>query len=116
MTISGTSSVTSGINVQGASTNNTIEKNKVFNIKNTSSIGYGANGIDLGSSSATANTTVKNNFVYDVAAFGFAGAGELDNGYGIIVVSGAGYNIYNNSVHMNTNQIRDDRFVSPRST
>ncbi len=29
---------------------------------------------------------------------------KADNGYGIIVVQGAGYNIYNNSVHLNTNQ------------
>ncbi len=104
MTISGATSVTSGIQVQGASTNVTFERNKVFNIKNTNSGGYGANGIQLTSSSTLANTTVKNNFVYDVAAFGFAGGDVADNGYGIIVTLGAGYNIHNNSVHLNTNQ------------
>src|SRR5207237_6729894 len=102
------SSVTNGIQSQGASSNVTIEKNKVFNIKNTNSGGWGANGIELSSTSTTANTTVKNNIVYDVAAFGFAGGGDADNGYGIVVASGAGYNIWNNSVHMNTNQTATD--------
>jgi concanavalin A-like lectin/glucanase superfamily protein/Calx-beta domain-containing protein len=104
MTISGSTSVASGIQTQGTSANVTIDSNKVFNIKNTNTGGYGANGIQLSSTSATANTTVENNVVYDVAAFGFAGSTAADNGYGIIATSGAGYNLYFNSVHMNTNQ------------
>jgi hypothetical protein len=82
----------------------TVEKNRVSNIKNTNSGGWGCNGIYLASTLNPANIKVVNNVIYDVAAFGFAGSSVLDNGYGIVVESGAGYSIYYNSVSMNTNQ------------
>ncbi len=104
MTHSSTS-VASGIQTQGTSTGVVIDSNRVFNVKNTNTTGYGANGIQLSSSSASAATTVKNNVIYDVAAYGYAsGAAVGDNGYGIIATAGAGYSIYFNSVHMNTSQ------------
>jgi len=83
----------------------TVEKNKVSNIKNTNTGGWGCNGIYLASTLNPANIKVVNNVIYDVAAFGFAGGGVADNGYGIVVESGAGYDIYFNSVSMNTNQV-----------
>jgi len=84
--------------------NITVEKNVISNIKNTNTGGWGSNGIDLSSTSSTANITVANNVIYDIAAYGWAGGGVVDNGYGIIVEGGAGYNIYYNSISMNTNQ------------
>ena len=39
-----------------------------------------------------------------MAAFGFAGGAVDDNGYGIVVNAGGGYNIYYNSINMNTSQ------------
>jgi hypothetical protein len=48
---------------------------------------------------------VNNNFVSDIAADGFNGGGVGDNGYGIIVTSGAGYEIHFNTVHMNSDQL-----------
>ena len=58
----------------------------------------------LGSTSTVANCLVKNNFIVDVASYGFAGSGVDDNGNGIVVNTGAGYSIYNNTVNLNTNQ------------
>jgi hypothetical protein len=93
-----------GISVSFGTEGVMIQNNKVSNIKQTSTAGWGCNGIQLASTSATANVKVYNNFVSDVAAYGFAGRSEDDNGYGIIALSGAGYDIYHNTVEMNTNQ------------
>lgn len=79
-----------------------IQKNKVSNIKNTNTTGYGAFGIWLASSSTAAATTVSNNFIWDVAGYGSNTSGR--NGYGINISAGAGYNIYHNSVNLNSNQ------------
>ena len=82
----------------------TVQKNKISNIKNTNPGGWGCNGIYLASTLTAANITLSNNVIYDVAAHGFEGGGVADNGYGIVVESGAGYNIYYNSISMNINQ------------
>jgi hypothetical protein len=108
-TISGmtTSSTGTAIGLWVGSTTSgvTVEKNKISNIKNTNTGGWGCNGIYLASTLNPANIKVVNNVIYDVAAFGFAGGSVLDNGYGIVVESGSGYDIYYNSVSMNTNQV-----------
>jgi trimeric autotransporter adhesin len=93
-----------GIAVSGGITGGTISQNRISDIKQMNADGWGANGIQLSSSSATSNVTVSNNFVWDVAGQGYAAAGLADNGYGIIVTAGGGYNIYYNTVNMNTNQ------------
>ena len=110
-TISGMSSAggtagtsTNGIFMGFATSGVTISRNNITNIKNTSATGWGASGIQLASSLTAANCTVSNNFVSDVAAFGLAVASVDGNGLGISVNSGAGYNIYHNSVNMTTNQ------------
>ncbi|HMU10229.1 MAG TPA: BNR-repeat neuraminidase N-terminal domain-containing protein [Ferruginibacter sp.] len=101
---SAVSTTASGINIQGASTGVNVFRNNISNIKNTSTTGWGSNGIMLASSSTTANTNVYNNVIYDVASDGFNGVDATDNGYGIMVQSGGGYNIRFNSIHLNTDQ------------
>jgi len=109
ITSSGTGT-SSGIYVSGATGGITLQKNKIRNIKNSNNSGYGSNGIWLASTSTTANINVNNNFVSDIASYGYPGttsalgASVTDNGYGIVVASGAGYNIYHNTVLLNTNQ------------
>ena len=95
---------TNGIFVGLATSNVTVSKNNISNIKNTAAAGWGANGIILSSTSTTANINVNNNFVFDVAAVGFADFTADDNGYGMAITSGAGYNIVHNTVHLNTDQ------------
>ncbi|MDR2206393.1 MAG: GEVED domain-containing protein [Flavobacteriaceae bacterium] len=108
---SGVGSNNVGINVTGTATtapnfNITITNNKITNIKNTSTTGYGAEGIVLSGNNTTGNITVYNNFISDVAAYGYTPAwGVTDNGYGIFVAPGTGYKIYNNTVNMATDQI-----------
>lgn len=100
------SSTTYGIYLSGTIGNVTIERNSISNIKNTSTSGYGANGIYLASSLATAaNIKVQNNILWDIAAYGYSGVTYLDNGYGIFVNSGLGYDINFNTVYLNTNQV-----------
>ena len=100
----GTGAATNGIYFGFATTHGTISNNQITNIKNTSTAGWGASGIQLASTSLTANILVSNNFVSDVAGYGFAGSGVDDNGYGISVNSGAGYSIYHNTVNLTTSQ------------
>jgi hypothetical protein len=102
--ISDTSTAASGIFLVGNLNNGQVYYNKVRDIKNTSTDGYGANGIQLTSSLLNSNITVHNNFISDVAGYGYLGDTEDDNGYGIVVTYGGGYNIYYNTVLMNTSQ------------
>jgi trimeric autotransporter adhesin len=98
------SGTTSGIYIFGTTEGAKIEKNIIYNIKNTNTTGWGSNGIWLGSTLTASNILVANNVVYDIASNGYAGVSVGDNGYGIIVVAGGGYKIYYNSVSLNTNQ------------
>ncbi|MGB4937647.1 MAG: hypothetical protein WBO30_11575, partial [Ferruginibacter sp.] len=82
-----------------------ISKNKISDIKNTNGTGFGSNGIQLATTLTGANIDVNNNFVWDIAGNGFNGAGLGDNGYGIIVTAGGGYNIDYNTIHLNTEQV-----------
>jgi len=101
--ISNNGNVTAGIFVFSATNGVTILRNKISNIKNIASNG-GANGISLSSSLAPANVNVYNNFISDVTAVGSNGFLASNNGYGIIIISGNGYNIDHNTVWLNTNQ------------
>ena len=104
ITSSGTSTVY-GIGMStSASGGITIQKNNISNIKNTNASGYGAYGISLNSTITTANITVANNFIYDIAGAGSATTPAVRNGYGIYLGAGGGYKIYYNSVALNTNQ------------
>ncbi len=98
------SGTSSGISVFGISTNGNIFNNKISDIKQPNTTGWGSNGIDLASSNTASNINVYNNFIWDVASYGYAGVSSSDNGYGIMIDAGGGYNIYYNSVSMTTNQ------------
>ncbi len=99
-----TSSTMSGIVVSANIVGGTVAYNKMSDIKHTNTTGWGSNGILLAASTTASNILVANNFIWDVASQGFNGVDFTDNGYGIAVVSGGGYKIYNNSVALTTNQ------------
>ncbi|MES2398017.1 MAG: T9SS type A sorting domain-containing protein [Bacteroidota bacterium] len=103
VTTSGTST-TSGIMVAGAISGGIINANKISDVKNTNTGGYGCNGILLSASSTASNIIVSNNMIFDIAGYGWSSDGSGDNGYGIIITNGGGYNVYYNTVSMNTNQ------------
>ncbi|MEO7309751.1 MAG: T9SS type A sorting domain-containing protein [Chitinophagaceae bacterium] len=101
----GTSSTMSGIYVNGNINTGIIAGNKIKDIRQNNTGGWGSNGIGLYATTTTSNLTVVNNFVSDIASQGFNGITESDNGYGIMVNTGGGYKIYNNSVSLSTNQV-----------
>ena len=97
-------SLVSGIQLTGLFNGGSVYQNKISDIKQRNTGGYGANGIYLNATSTAANVNVYNNFIWDVAGIGFSTAGANDNGYGIMVNAGGGYNIDYNTVVMNANQ------------
>ncbi|MEO6596724.1 MAG: cadherin-like beta sandwich domain-containing protein, partial [Planctomycetota bacterium] len=98
------SSTMTGIQMAFAVNGGAITANKISDIKQINTTGWGSNGIYLAQSSTTANVTVANNFISDIASQGFNGVTSSDNGYGIMIDTGAGYKIYANTVNLNTNQ------------
>ena len=99
------SSTMTGILVGAVLNGGSIYGNAISDVKQINTTGWGANGIYLNSSSTAAGINIYNNFISDVAAQGFNGVTQSDNGYGIMVNTGGGYNIYNNTVSMATNQV-----------
>lgn len=99
-----TSATMTGILVGSTLNGGTIARNEIGDIKQNNTAGWGCNGIFLNSSSTAANVNVLNNVIYDVAAYGYDDITSVDNGYGIMVNSGGGYNIQFNSVRMTTDQ------------
>ena len=81
----------------------TISNNFISNIKNSNAGGYLACGIYLGSTAAvSAACNVINNAIWDVAGYGYTS--YVWNGVGLLIYSGFGYNIYHNTVYLNTEQ------------
>jgi hypothetical protein len=102
--VSDTSTTASGIFLTGDLSNGNVFYNKIRDIKNTDSDGYGANGIWLAAFNLAANVTVHNNFISDIAGIGYLGDTEEDNGYGMVITDGGGYKIWFNTIWLNTNQ------------
>ncbi|WP_294264046.1 T9SS type A sorting domain-containing protein [uncultured Chryseobacterium sp.] len=95
-----------GILVGAAATNGLIFNNKISDVSNTNTLGYGAAGLYLSCSGTASNMLVYNNTINGVSGYGYAlGGGAGDNGNGIVIVSGGGYKIYYNTVVMDANQI-----------
>lgn len=100
-----TTAAMSGIQLGLLLSNGTVTRNNITDIKNISATGTGAYGISVIATSTASNVTIANNFVSDVAAQGSATIAS--NGFGMSFNSttgGSGYNVYYNSVNMNTNQ------------
>jgi len=99
-----TSSTASGIQIALSVNGGSVTRNTISDIRQNNTAGWGSNGIYLTSASTTSNVTIANNFVSDIASQGFAGVTSTDNGYGIMIDTGGGYNIYHNTVVLNSNQ------------
>jgi hypothetical protein len=100
----GTTAAMSGIQLAFALNGGSVVNNKITDIKNTSTSGTGAFGMQLSSTTSAANVLIANNFISDVAALGSATL--VSNGHGINFngAGAGGYRIYHNSINMNTNQ------------
>ncbi len=103
-TSTSSTSTATGIQIGGIISGGTIKGNTIKDIKQPNTTGWGSNGIFLAASNTNCNLNIFNNVIFDVASYGYAGSSSSDNGYGIMINSGGGYNIYYNSVNLNTNQ------------
>lgn len=102
-TTSGTG-VTMGMFIYSAYSGVTVSRNRISNIKNTNASGYGAAGINLAPTGNNVATNIRNNFIWDVAGYGFNDYTVDDNGNGIVIRQGSGFNIDYNTVALTTNQ------------
>ncbi len=93
-------STMSGIQLANNCTNGSVTRNFITDVKHNNPTGFGANGILVGQTATAANVSVINNIVSDVATIGFNGIGLNDNAYGIVISSGSGYKLYNNSAYL----------------
>jgi gliding motility-associated-like protein len=103
LTSSGTGT-TMGMFIYSAMSGVTVNKNIVNNIRNTNTTGYGSAGILLATTINTSAIKVNNNFVSDVASYGFNDYTSTDNGNGIVVDGGGGFDIDFNTVSLTANQ------------
>ncbi|MCX6249352.1 MAG: hypothetical protein NTX61_01230 [Bacteroidetes bacterium] len=85
------------ITILGNTGNITVQKNIINNIRNTYYFGAFVSGIDLQSTSQTANISIYNNILYDI---GVSNA----NSRGIYIKGGGGYNVDYNSVRLSSDQ------------
>jgi len=101
-----TTAAMSGIQLGLLLSNGMVTNNQISDIKNVSASGTGAAGISIIATSTASNVTIANNFISDIATNGSATVAS--NGHGIAFLSlapgGSGYNLYFNSVNLNTNQ------------
>ncbi|MBO9631719.1 MAG: gliding motility-associated C-terminal domain-containing protein [Chitinophagaceae bacterium] len=94
---------TMGVYAFSAMSDVTIRKNKISNISNSNTGGYGAAGIVLVPNINTAAIKVQNNFIWDIKAYGFNGYTSADNANGIVIDGGGGFDIDHNTVSLNAN-------------
>ncbi len=101
---------TQGILLGAAVSNGTIFKNRISDIKQPNTSGYGAVGLYINSSIAASNLLIYNNVINDIAGTGYSLAGGLaDNGNGIVIGNGGGFKLYYNTVVLDTNQANAGR-------
>jgi subtilisin-like proprotein convertase family protein len=96
----GNASDVAAIRAYGTVNNGVVHSNTISDVTNgDNTAGYAGIGIYLGSHGSSSNVSVYNNMIYDVKGVGFTG---FFAGMGIWVGSGGGFNIYYNSVSINS--------------
>ena len=94
---------TAGIVISGSCSVGVISGNNISDIRNTSNLGAAVYGISLQTISNNSGIRIFNNFIHSILGYG-KNSNVYDNGMGIAVISGGGYNIYFNSILLSTNQ------------
>jgi hypothetical protein len=89
-----------GIELYSNITNPLIQGNKIHDLQCNSSLGWGAYGIDLGSSSNVLNASLINNLIYNITTINYSISNTIYNPFGIRIAGGTGHKIYHNTVNM----------------
>lgn len=95
--------VTTGVYVFGSMAGVDISSNRISNISNLNTGGYGAAGVLLEPTNAASDIKVYNNFIRGIASYGKDGSGANDNANGIVANEGGGISIDFNTVVMDVN-------------
>ncbi len=85
------------IEVGGSGNGNAISRNRIIGVRQLSTSGYGAYGINLIGGS---NHLVVNNMISGVHTLNYSTTSTTFNGFGIRITSGTAHQIYYNSVNM----------------
>ena len=98
-----TTSTPTGIFLTSALSGRNVYNNVVSNVNNTD-LTWGCNGMWLSATTTASNVNVYNNYIYNIwSTTGYAASvTAVDNGYGMIIDAGAGYNVYFNTIDMIT--------------
>jgi hypothetical protein len=103
ITVSSNMTTLTAMLLNGTFYNINIYDNKINGVNST--VASGAYGLYLAAYSGSTGINIFNNFVSNCSSNGAAGAANLgNNGHGMYISQGTGYNIIENSVNMGTNQ------------
>ena len=98
--ITSTSTYQIGIEVQSNNLSPLIARNKIHDMKNNNTGGWGAYGINIGSGTNVSNVQIVNNLIYAITTINYSTSSTTYNPFGIRITGGTGHKIYHNSVHM----------------
>ncbi|HPI85215.1 MAG TPA: hypothetical protein PLR01_02495 [Bacteroidales bacterium] len=100
-----TSSSTSqtGIWLNGDIPNAVIDGNKIHDLQNNNTGGWGAFGINVNAASVT-GALIQNNVIYNINTINYSASSTTFNPFGIRLVAGANHKIYHNTVHLTGTQ------------
>lgn len=76
-----------------------VVRNTITGIYSTSTIGYGAYGINFSSGTSTTNVVVANNMISDMRTANYSSTSTTFNAFGIRVTGGTNLKFYHNTIH-----------------
>jgi len=83
--------------------NPVIEGNRVHDLQNNNSGGWGAWGINVNAATVS-GATIVNNVIYNINTINYSATSTTYNPFGIRLVAGTGHKIYHNTVHLTGTQ------------
>ncbi len=89
-----------GIEINSLVTDAVLQGNRVHDLQNNNTTGYGAFGINVGTGGSVVNAVIKNNLVYNITTTNFSATELSKNPFGIRMVNASGTKIYHNTVSL----------------
>lgn len=102
--ITTTNTASIGMEISSYVINGLITQNKIHDIQNNNSGGWGAYGIDFNSTTFNIGNQVTNNLIYNVTTINYSTASTTYNPFGIRLTGGNGTKLYHNTVRMTGTQ------------
>ena len=97
--MNGTPNSTIGIDLNSNLVNPLVSGNKIHDLKNNSSGGWYAYGINISTTSVT-NATLVNNLIYNITTIQYSNFSTVYNPFGIRITGGSGHKVYHNTVNL----------------